>query len=74
MYSAVFGIISVGLMTTFSSVYKYYLNVQVKTNISHSLRFTSQVIQQAISETSGVSTSSGSTLVLGMNTDSNSDF
>ena len=70
MYSAVFGIISVGLMTTFSSVYKYYLNVQVKTNISHSLRFTSQVIQQAISETSGVSTSSGSTLVLGMNTDS----
>jgi hypothetical protein len=68
LYTAILGVISVGLVSVFSSVYRYYANVQVKANITQSLRFTAQVMQQAIYESRSVSTSTGSSLVLGMNT------
>jgi type II secretory pathway pseudopilin PulG len=69
LYSAIVGIISVGLVSITSSIYNYYLNVQVKTNLSQSLRFVAQSIQQAITGAVSMATSSGgSTLVLSMNT------
>ncbi len=66
IYSAVLGIVSVGLVGLFSNIYRYYANVQIKSNLSQNLRFVSQTIQQTIGSAAKIQSVASSTLVLVM--------
>ncbi len=69
LYSAILGIVGLSLTGFFSNIYDYYYNVQIKGNVEQSLRYSAQVMQQAIRQAISAS-STGSLLTLTMATSS----
>lgn len=67
LYSAILGVISLGLIGVFGYIFRYYYNVLIKANVSQNLRLTAQLIQQSVQQAASVNSASGTVLVLAMN-------